>query len=215
MSLRDPADYNQTFVAKNINADCLLVEQLLECLLLDMSCDLVSNFAPESRSKSPTHYTGVYRIIEDVDIGGTSKFVYRFVANLTRKSDNTFRSCSKNFDCDTSKGHVCGGTNHGPQCMDSKTYFHAAVEPMLEFDYQTNRWSIQDEEYLNEDSVPLIWTESTWNTNVGTRFYLKESDETQIIMLISGLLMMAINLVVTWRFKVYCKLKFPYLSRGG
>merc|ERR1711879_734603 len=65
MSLRDPSDYNESFVAQNVNADCLLVEQLLECLLLDMSCDLVSNFAPESKTRSPSHYSSVYRIIED------------------------------------------------------------------------------------------------------------------------------------------------------
>merc|ERR550525_226359 len=147
MSLRDPSDYNESFVAQKVNADCLLVEQLLECLLLDMSCDLVSNFAPESKTRSPSHYSSVYRIIEDMNIGGTSKFVFRFIANLTRKSDSTFGGCSKNFDC-SRQGRVCGGTNHGRYCMDSSTYFHAAVEPILEFDYPSTEWKIGDDEGL-------------------------------------------------------------------
>merc|ERR1712154_204315 len=202
----------EAFVAQNINADCLLVEQLLECLLLDMSCDLVSNFAPNAKDSTPTHYTSVYRIIEDDEIGGTAKFIFRFIANLTRKSDKTYGGCSRNRDC-AGNGKVCGGTNHGRYCMDSKTYFHSAVDTNLEFNYNTNRWSI-NQQILTQNGTPLIWTESMWNNNIGTRFYEKESDKTQIFMLLSGCIMIAVNFVVTWRFKVYCKHKFPYLSRG-
>ena len=209
MSLKDPSTYDETFMAINVNADCLLIEQLLECLLLDMTCDLVSNFAPKSRTSKPSHYSSVYRIIEDDDIGDTSKFIFRFVANQTRKTDDkTFGSCSKNFDCAGNNGNVCGGTSHGEYCMDSNTYFHSAVDTNLEFNYDTNRWKIKD------NATTLIFTESMWNSNIGSRFYRKESDETQIIMLMSGILMIIINFIVTWRFKKYCKHKFPYLSRG-
>eukprot|EP01084_Bolivina_argentea_P006397 12125_1 len=213
ISLQDPSTYNETFVSQNINADCLLVEQLLECFLLDMTCDLVSNFAPKSKDASPTHYTSVYRIIEDDDIHSTPKFVFRFIANLTRKSDNIYGSCSKNLDC-AGKGMVCGGTNHGKYCMDSYTYFHAAVDTNLKFNYKTNRWSI-NKDILIHNGTPLIFTESMWNSNIGTRFYEKESDKTQIFMFIVGILMIIINFIVIWRFKKYCKKKFPYLSRGN
>eukprot|EP01083_Nonionella_stella_P000200 626_1 len=215
MSLRDPDnDYNETFIAQHVNADCLLIEQLLECFLLDMSCDFVSNFAPESKDSAPSHYTSVYRITEDDEIEGTAQFVFRFIANLTRKSDETFGTCSRNFDC-ASDGRVCGGTNHGTYCMDSKTYFHSAVDTNLEFDYETKRWQINEDILNNSETiVPLIFAESMWNSNIGTRFYEKESDQTQLFMLLSGILMVCVNFIVTWRFKVYCKHKFPYLSRG-
>ena len=213
MSLRDAADYNESFVSLKVNADCLLVEQLLECLLLDMSCDLVSNFAPKSKDSTPSQYSSVYRIVEDMDIGGTSKFVFRFVANLTRRSASTFGGCSSNKDC-AGSGRVCGGTNHGRYCMDSKTYFHSAVDPELEFDYAAARWRVP-EGLLTANGTPLIWTESMWNSNIGTRFYEKESVETQLVMLLAGTLMVAAHFGATWRFKVYCKLKFPYLARGG
>ena len=218
ISLKEPdKDYNESFVANKVNADCLLVEQLLECLLLDMGCDLVSSFAPKSRDSSPSHYSSVHIIVEDDDIHGTPKFVFRFIANLTRSSQETFGPCSRNMDCSNKarKRRVCSfdAAKHGKYCMESKTYFHAAVDPNLSFDYDDkvnlNRW------HLKSDNVSsLIFTESMWSSNIGTRFYEKESDQTQIVMLVAGILMLSLNMVLTWRFKVYCKHKFPYLSRG-
>ena len=207
LSLNDPSNYNESYISHNVNADCLLVEQLLECLLLDMSCDLVSSFAPKSKDSTPTHYSGVYIILEDDDIHDTSKFLFRYLANLTRKEDKYHGSCSKNLDC-AGKGYVCGGTNHGKYCMNSSTYFHSAVEPTMIFNYDNNRWDVPD------NNEYLIWTESMWDSNIGTRFYRKETDDTQIFMLISGIIMMIINCLITLRFKIYCKHKFPYLSRG-
>lgn len=215
LSLKNASrDYNESFVSANINANCLLLEQLLECFLLDMSCDLLSNLSPNSKHSRPSQYASVYRIIEDQDIGGASKFVFRFVANLTRKSnDKTFGSCSSNKDC-AGKGYVCGASNAGQACMDSSTYFHSAVDVNLQFDYDSNRWHLINQSINHHTFDTLIWTESMWNKNIGSRFYEKESNQTQVTILLAGIAMLAANLIITWRFKIYCKHKFPYLSRG-
>ena len=55
--------YNEEFMKKYINADCLLVEQLMQCLMVDMTCDLVSTMASSATDSTPTHYTSVYKLI--------------------------------------------------------------------------------------------------------------------------------------------------------
>ena len=61
------------------------------------------------------------RIIEDQDITGTSKFVFRYMANLTRFG-STSGKCTSNKGCLPSK--VCGGTSDGTYCMKKCITFH-------------------------------------------------------------------------------------------
>lgn len=54
------AVFNKTFMKQKINADCLLVEELMECLMQDMTCDLVSTMASQATDSTPSHYSSVY-----------------------------------------------------------------------------------------------------------------------------------------------------------
>ena len=53
---------NQTLM-KSLNADCLLIETLFECMVQKMNCEIVQQMASSAVDTTPTHYTSVYRII--------------------------------------------------------------------------------------------------------------------------------------------------------
>ena len=145
------------------------------------------------------------RIVEDQDIGGTAKFLFRYMANLTRRG-GTSGSCSSNKGCLPSK--VCGGTSDGTYCMKSNTFFHAAVDPNLKFDYNSDLWKVPDANTINS----LIWTESNWPGRIGTRFYQKESDTTKLVMLLVGILTLIIAFVGNWWLSKHCREKFTILQ---
>lgn len=199
--------YNETYVQKYINGDCTLVEQLMQCLLVDMDCNLVNAFA--SSVTADTHYSGEYRIIEDDAIEGTADFVFRFVANLTKKDDVHYHSCNSNSDCySMNERRVCSSDGDERYCMASNTYFHASVDPYFEFEYGSkNRFSIED------GGSSLFWTQSTWmDSNIGSRFFRIETDDSQLFMLVFGVVMFFVSFIVVYQLKMYCKKKFPHVA---
>ncbi|ETO25807.1 hypothetical protein RFI_11329, partial [Reticulomyxa filosa] len=193
---------NDSFLQKNVNADCILVETLINCLMEDMTCNLVASIAPSATDPTPSHYTSVYQIVEDQSIIGTPQFVFRYLANLTRIG-GLHGSCSEQNDC-FGQHQVCAGTYDGSFCVNSSTYYHAAVDPQLTFNYDSQLFEVPN----ISNFTGLLWTESTWPSKIGTRFYVKESDDAVTTMIVCGSVAFVLSLAVTWKLQSYCQTRF-------
>jgi len=181
---------------------CKIVERLMSCFVDDMTCPTVKEYYPNSMGSFTSHYPSIYQIVEDFNVDGLNQFLLRYMAEFTKRTESTGRSCTNQDDC-VKHQQVCSKD----KCVESATYFHEAVDPNFKFDYDTERWEISED--LN--GLSELWTESNWVTNVGARIYKTESGTVVVTMLIFGILVFIVSMCLGYWGAQKCKQKFKIL----
>jgi len=145
-----------------INANCTLVDELLDCLGRNTSCSLKRQFLPgldESNAPEfPVHYSSVY-------FRGTysphQKFIHDWVfdrVNISHFHTINLTKCTSDSQC--KQGESCIKS----MCQISATYYHEATNLNVKF--------IPPElfagyyEVINKTQNISIWTESDWGTGL-------------------------------------------------
>ncbi|GAB5365990.1 hypothetical protein AAMO2058_001106100 [Amorphochlora amoebiformis] len=140
--------------------DCEEIRILFTCLVLDFGCDLASRYMYSSSSGPMSHYTSVFYLIDPPRIGGVPRFLMELL-NEKLKIRNGFGAS-----------------------------FHDAVDPVLQFDYPSDKWRIRQGESWSDNitNVPSrVFTEANWAFDIETRLFRKEDPKVQSIMLGLGL----------------------------
>ena len=166
--------YNDTIMNEYINADCVLIEQLLECFLINLDCDIIKSFNKQEsivdNPKYPSHYTSVYKITEDQFIDGFNTFLFRYMSNLTKILNGPINDeCEANKDCWSKydSSYVCSSLgNNKLNCIQSNTYYHAAVDTNLIFNYNTYLWEFNKSVLTSNTSRQTLLTTESMYVNI-------------------------------------------------
>jgi len=181
--------------AQNIEASCSIINQLIHCLVEDAACDLVQQYAslayafdaPAPGGTVPPHYTSVYQMMPPAYIDSTPYFIYTLFNEYIRNS--TGLPPNPNTD-------PAGRT----------LFFHDAVDPNLLFDMNANRWRIK-----SSARDHLLWTESNWSSGIGFRSFSTPNPQTEIIILVAGLVAALVSVLGVLQARKYCAKKFKKL----
>jgi len=138
---------------QKLNVDCTLVEKLVNCVTLNITCQEVLKVMPSLHINQvdewPVHYVGVWK---GAGLSQHQKFIHDWVYNKSAFSRGN-NSCSGLSDCSGDQQCI------GGVCQLSTTYLHPAFPLNVELvigDF-SSYWKVID----FSSSEPL-WTESNW-----------------------------------------------------
>ncbi|KAI8391220.1 Nicastrin-domain-containing protein [Radiomyces spectabilis] len=160
-----------------INANCTVVQSLLDCLSTNFSCPFMQDYFNVSKIGSISHYTSVYSF-EDPMPQLVPRFVFSYLSGVTgtprKDSQGQVVSCHQIQDCNP--GEYC----IKQKCVKTFTEYHPAYGTGLHYDEAEGKLGVVD-------PTKGTWTESTWNTPK-LRIFLVTSEKHQIVELVIGLL---------------------------
>jgi nicastrin len=177
----------------DLQVDCNLVHDLIQCLLVDYNCPKMKYFFPDT-SEPITNYAGIFRWRRN--IARSQDFIYHFMANMT-KSEGSSTSCdvqNQEEVCEFGESCVRG------QCVKTSTYFHDAYSVAFDYDYDKFYWKVVNE---NES----MYAETFWGAR-GARAYLRDGNTVNGLTMVLGLLLTGIaalpfiTQLIYYRFKL-------------
>jgi len=177
-----------------INANCTLVNELLDCLLTNNTCSLRREFLPglqEGKTDEfPVHYSSVYF---PGSYSEHQKFMHDWVLDRVQGKKNT-TACTKDGDCNADAHESCVRQ----KCQAATTtFYHEAKHPNCDYimgDF-SNYYLIHDPK-----SNETFWTESDW-TPIGLRLFLVTDPYIDFVFL--GVAIFLTVLVILASFTVY------------
>jgi len=186
-----------------IQANCTLVNELLDCFTRNNSCTLRQEFLPGLRTKKtnefPSHYSSVYAPEEYSE---HSKFIHDWVADrTTTQQQNETSACNNNRDC--SEGSCVRN-----RCLKAEsTFYHVAKNPNCYY-YKGDLFRYYG--LYNESDTSPFWTESDW-TPIGLRVFLVSDPAVDYVFLGVALVEMLVVIAVSFAANRFFSQKFKVL----
>lgn len=180
-------------------ADCALIDQLLHCLLEDVNCPLVKQYAswaygqPPAWQPMPAHYVGVYQLLPERYIADTPLFLYNLLQALVLNATSYVPPAP---------GSPAAGRAAAPVTV----HFHDAVDPNLVFSLSANRWQIKPT--ANDF---LLWAESNWDSSVHFRTFRVEDPRVEVVAFIVGIGVLVASIIGVGAAQKYCNRRFKAL----
>lgn len=184
----------------SIDADCNVVAGLLACLTDGVSCNALTygNFG-YTLTGPPTYYSSVFMLLAPKYVVGLSRYVYMALGAFTAYSPPSATGvCTVSAEC--GQGYICAG--HG-QCVRASVHYHDAVDVDLAFDYTAFVW--RRAANARADSPALLWTESNWAADIGTRIYRQEAPGMAWVLLAWGLVLSMGTALGTHYARQFCR----------
>ena len=174
------------------SANCTLVAEVVHCLLVSPSCELVKRLIdPDVAPGLPPQptYTSVFRGTSS--IGFINKLVHAVVFDISQHLiDLQGATCDPKVNCKASAGAACASASC---CQQSPTFFHDAFSPAFRYDDDAGRWVI-----VNASEPTFV--ESTWEY-LGVKIFVRSSFWSRITLLGFGIfqLLLAFLAVHYWQ----------------
>ena len=170
----------------SLEADCGLVQELLECTLQDFSCARAKQLLESEGADvdgTPPHYVMIRR-----NPYGSSPMEAFFFGTMANETASSYSShvCSENADC-KEIGQVEGFEKRlcvGGRCLVSDTSYHDAFSSALAYDPRIGALTLDESKLLPDDP---LWTESNWHADLGVTLFLQDDPALERRMLICGI----------------------------
>jgi len=166
----------------NVKANCTIVSELLECMLVNGSCSTMRGIFKEGFSSVPTHYSSVY---SENRRNTWNFFLYEWLFRLGAINHKDM-SCDKKHSCPALM--ECSESGH---CIGSLVRWHKAMSTGL-YEKATGYYTIVD------DSKE-IWTEATWSLSL--TFFKQNNPNINIGFLVLGIIEVVVAIGVIYVVK--------------
>mmetsp|Transcript_21372 Transcript_21372/g.35350 ORF Transcript_21372/g.35350 Transcript_21372/m.35350 type:complete len:638 (+) Transcript_21372:62-1975(+) len=171
----------------SVVADCAVLEELAQCVLVNLQCSLVQRLTPNlvSPPEPLSLYTSVFGNLHPM-----AGILNSWMLNYTAAAGSTYESCSSSKTC--SDGQVCSTFG----CVRSNTFYTNALSPGITVNNVTRKYEIVD------PTQPL-WTESDWDAGIGIRMFVMTDYLFQVGILLLGLGLTFVTTLFGWLWRGY------------
>eukprot|EP01126_Amoeba_proteus_P050392 TRINITY_DN5948_c0_g2_i4.p1 TRINITY_DN5948_c0_g2~~TRINITY_DN5948_c0_g2_i4.p1 ORF type:complete len:617 (+),score=133.28 TRINITY_DN5948_c0_g2_i4:242-2092(+) len=190
---RGVVDVEKDKEVEKVEANCSLVNQLINCIIKDMSCPLVRALLGKANGL-PQHYPSVFQ-------DSSQSFVYHWLYDrLGTPEGNT--TCNPG-DCPTH--HLC----YNGTCKQALVFSHQALNENLYVEQGafSSHWVLNSTQSHDQDN---IWTESNWNP-LGLRTYKVSNPSIDYVFTFLAVLEIVVGIVFCFFVRKYFPQKFKIL----
>jgi hypothetical protein len=199
-------------ITKNVTIDQEIINNLVYCILKDISCPLIHNVSNQTTGKSfePFNHTSLQFSINTYPVSTTPTFP--FVQNVLSyflrdraydKFNLTETTCKERGNNDSFRSYTYVG-GYLPSIGSEQSFDGYCVRSYLR-SVSSNSPAFAINNYdLSQTTYPA-WTESRWST-ISLRLFIIPTRKHEIVTLVIGILLFSISFIVCFILRYYTKL---------